>query len=68
MFFAPMLHNLLANARGLLGVFAGDPVAPITVTVHSDNAIASDFGRVSFDLQCAIEKVENAKQLELGFS
>lgn len=64
-----VLHNLLIGASGvLLDAFAGDPVAPVTITVPNDDAIASDFGRVSADLKKAIDKVENADQLELAFS
>lgn len=51
----------------LLDVFAGDPVAPVTITLPNGDAIASDFGRVSADLKKAIDKVENADQLELAF-
>jgi hypothetical protein len=63
-----ILHNLLIGASGvLLDVFAGDPIAPVTITVPNGDAIASDFGRVSADLRKAIDKVENADQLELAF-
>jgi hypothetical protein len=63
-----ILHNLLLGASVvLLDVFAGDPVAPVTVTIPSDDAVANDFGRVAGDLVKAIDKIEHADQLELSF-
>ena len=64
-----IVHNLLIGAGSvLLDAFAGDPVAKVTVTVLSNDALASDFGRVCGDLKKAIDKVEHADQLELTFS
>jgi hypothetical protein len=64
-----VLHNLLIGASGvLLDAFAGDPIAPVTITVPNSDAIAGDFGRVSADLKKAIDRVENAEQLDLKFS
>jgi hypothetical protein len=64
-----ILHNLIIGASGvMLDALGGDPVAPVTITVPADDAIASDFGRVSADLRKVIDKAENAEQLELVFS
>ena len=62
------LHNLLMGASVvLLDPFAGDPVAPVSITVPSQDALANDFGRVAGDLTRAIDKVEHAGQMELAF-
>jgi hypothetical protein len=50
----------------MLDAFAGDPVAAVTVTIPDPNAVANDFGRVSADLQKAIDRVEHADQLEFA--
>ena len=63
-----IVHNLLMGASVvLLDPFAGDPVAPVTITVPSDDAVANDFGRVAGDLTRAIDKIEHAGQMELKF-
>jgi hypothetical protein len=63
-----ILHNFLIGTGSiLLDAFAGDPIALVTITVPSEDALASDFGRVSADLRKAMDKVEHADQLELEF-
>ncbi len=63
-----IVHDLLVGAGSvLLDVFAGDPVAQVTITLPNDDALASDFGRVAADLRKSIDKVEHADQLELTF-
>jgi hypothetical protein len=63
-----LLHDLLMGASVvLLDPFAGDPVAPVTITVPSNDAVANDFGRVAGDLARAIDKIEHADQMELTF-
>ncbi len=62
-----IVHNLLLGASSvLLDVFAGDPIASATITIPGENPVAGDFGRVSADLQKAMDKVEHAGQLELA--
>lgn len=58
---------LIGVGTVILDSFGGDPIAQVTVTLPSDNALADDFGRVSSDLAHAIDTVKNAKQLELAF-
>jgi hypothetical protein len=56
-----ILHNLLMGASVVvLDIFAGEPVAPVTITVPSNDAVANDFGRVAGDLVRAIDKIEHA--------
>jgi hypothetical protein len=63
-----IVHNLLIGASAvLLDAFSGDPVGGVTITVPGRNDIAADFGRISSDLQKAIDKVEHADQMELAF-
>jgi hypothetical protein len=63
-----LLHNLLMGASVvLLDAFAGDPVAQVTITVPSNDAVANDFGRVAGDLVRAIDKIEHADQMDLAF-
>jgi hypothetical protein len=58
------VHNLLMGASVvLLDPFAGDPFAPVTITVPSDDAVANDFARVAGDLTRAIDKIEHAGQI-----
>jgi hypothetical protein len=53
-----LLHDLLMGASVvLLDPFAGDPVAPVTITVPSNDAVAAR----------AIDKIEHADQMELTF-
>jgi hypothetical protein len=49
----------------ILEPFKGDPIASVTITVPSENAIAEDFSRVTADFSRAVEKVKNENQLEL---
>jgi hypothetical protein len=50
----------------LLDAFAGDPVAKVTVTIPSDDALANDFGRISADLKKAIDGVR-LNRIEVRF-
>ena len=49
----------------ILDPFKGDPIAPVTVTIPAENAIAEDFARIASDFAIAVENVKNEKQLEL---
>ena len=61
-----ILHNLLVGASAaLLDVFAGAPIAPVTITVLPADPVAGDFERVAADLAKAMRKIEGAHQLEL---
>lgn len=56
-----VIHDLLLGASSImLDLFAGDPVAMVTVTIPGPNAVANDFGRVSSDLQKAIELAQKS--------
>ena len=57
-----IVHNLLIGAGSvLLDAFAGDPIGKVTITVPGDDALASDFGRVSADLKRAIDKARTRR-------
>jgi hypothetical protein len=61
------LHNILIGAGGIiLDSFKPEITAERTITVPSSKELESDFGRISADLNVAMQKAEHAGQLEFA--